>query len=157
MKDICVRAVVTVLLSVTGVLVTATPSGASVEALAVAPRYDERILYWTNVARANHGLRPLRLVSCLDGYAERWTRHMAAEDDYRHQPLRPLLIGCDKTLVGENIAWSIDMTARQVVRMWMRSPGHRAHILSRSFRTIGIAAWTSSDTGRRYTTQDFAN
>jgi uncharacterized protein YkwD len=154
-KSFCLRAVLTVLLGFTGVAVVATPSAASVEAIAVAPSFDQRILYWTNTARLNHGLPPLRLGSCLDGYAERWTRHMAAQDDYRHQELRPMLIDCHKRTVGENIAWSRNMTARQVVRMWMNSPGHRTHILSRSFRTIGIAAWKSSDSGIVYVTQDF--
>ena len=42
--------------------------------------------------------------------------------------------------VGENIAWGTGglSTPRSIVRAWMHSPGHRANILNRSFRQIGI-------------------
>jgi uncharacterized protein YkwD len=42
--------------------------------------------------------------------------------------------------VGENIAWGTGglSTPRSIVRAWMHSPGHRANILQRSFRSIGI-------------------
>jgi len=42
--------------------------------------------------------------------------------------------------VGENIAWGTGglSTPRSIVRAWMHSPGHRANILQRSFRQIGI-------------------
>jgi uncharacterized protein YkwD len=42
--------------------------------------------------------------------------------------------------LGENIAWGTGSlgTPAQTVRAWMRSPGHRANILSRRFRDIGI-------------------
>ena len=42
--------------------------------------------------------------------------------------------------VGENIAWgSLDWaTPRAIMRSWMNSPPHRANILNRSFRDIGI-------------------
>jgi uncharacterized protein YkwD len=42
--------------------------------------------------------------------------------------------------VGENIAWGTGAlsTPRAIVRAWMNSPGHRANILQRNFRHIGI-------------------
>lgn len=133
------------------------PAGASdAEVYAVASSYDEKVLYWTNVARRNHGLRALRMGSCLDGYAERWTRRMAARDVFAHQELGPIMRDCRLSAAGENIAChSGGLTPRQVVRMWMDSPGHRANILNRRYRRIGIAAWRSADTGRIYVTQDF--
>lgn len=44
--------------------------------------------------------------------------------------------------IGENIAWASDggATPRDVVRMWMRSPGHRKNILRRSFKEQALAA-----------------
>ena len=41
---------------------------------------------------------------------------------------------------GENIAWGLrnDGTPRNIVQAWMRSPGHRANILNRTFRDIGV-------------------
>ncbi|HSK15647.1 MAG TPA: CAP domain-containing protein [Gaiellaceae bacterium] len=42
---------------------------------------------------------------------------------------------------GENVAWGAPgLSARQTVRSWMRSPGHRANLLNRSWRRIGVAA-----------------
>jgi uncharacterized protein YkwD len=42
--------------------------------------------------------------------------------------------------LGENIAWGTGplATAAAIQRAWMRSPGHRANILRRQFREIGI-------------------
>jgi uncharacterized protein YkwD len=42
--------------------------------------------------------------------------------------------------VGENLAWGSrsQSAPRVITRMWMNSPGHRANILSASFREIGI-------------------
>jgi len=42
--------------------------------------------------------------------------------------------------VGENLAWGSGNlgTPRQIVRAWMRSPGHRANMLNRRFREMGI-------------------
>ena len=42
--------------------------------------------------------------------------------------------------LGENIAWGTGglATAAEIHRAWMRSPGHKANILRRQFREIGI-------------------
>lgn len=42
--------------------------------------------------------------------------------------------------VGENLAWGSGTFARpaDIVQAWMESPGHRANILNREFREIGI-------------------
>jgi uncharacterized protein YkwD len=61
--------------------------------------------------------------------------------------------------VGENIAWGSGRlsTPRAIARAWMNSPGHRANILSRSFRSIGIgiASGTPSGGGGATYTTDF--
>jgi len=46
-----------------------------------------------------------------------------------------------RAAVGENLAWGTGelATPRAIVRGWMNSPGHRANILHRVFREIGIA------------------
>ncbi len=45
-----------------------------------------------------------------------------------------------RTLLGENLAYGGRelATPRQIVRSWMRSPGHRANILQPRFREVGI-------------------
>jgi uncharacterized protein YkwD len=43
--------------------------------------------------------------------------------------------------VGENILWgSPDIAANEAVREWMLSPPHRANLLSREWREIGLGA-----------------
>jgi uncharacterized protein YkwD len=54
--------------------------------------------------------------------------------------------------LGENIAWGTGdlATAAEIHRAWMRSPGHKANILRRAFREIGIGISIGApvDTGR---------
>jgi uncharacterized protein YkwD len=43
--------------------------------------------------------------------------------------------------VGENLLWSSpDVGAARAVQMWMNSPEHRANLLARSWRDVGLAA-----------------
>ncbi len=46
--------------------------------------------------------------------------------------------------LGENLAWGAGAraTPSEIVRSWMRSPGHRRNILDRKFRDIGIGVAT---------------
>ena len=50
---------------------------------------------------------------------------------------------------GENLFWSSPApTAAEVVEAWMDSPGHRANLLNRSWRAIGVGAvWTDAPSG----------
>lgn len=66
--------------------------------------------------------------------------------------------------IGENIAWGSGTlsTPAQIVRVWMHSPGHRANILNRRFRStgMGVVAGVPVETLRYQPggiyTQDFA-
>jgi uncharacterized protein YkwD len=44
--------------------------------------------------------------------------------------------------VGENIFWRSParIAAISIVRSWLASPGHRANVLSRSWRDVGVGA-----------------
>jgi uncharacterized protein YkwD len=115
--------------------------------------YESKILYWTNVHRRAHDVRPLRAGTCVDRYAESWGRHLASTSSFQHQSLTPILRGCSARTAGENIAWG-NVSARGTVARWMRSPGHRRNLLSRSFARLGVGA-AYSGSGRLYTVQDF--
>lgn len=53
--------------------------------------------------------------------------------------------------VGENIAWSSSRaTAAQVVRQWMGSRPHRANVLSRTWRELGLGAFRAPRAGRAF-------
>jgi uncharacterized protein YkwD len=67
------------------------------------------------------------------------------------------LDGASSWAVGENIAWGSGRlsTPRSIASAWMHSPGHRANILGRTFRAIGIGianGTPSGDGGATYTT-----
>ncbi len=55
--------------------------------------------------------------------------------------------------LGENLAWAPESVAtpREMVRMWMESPGHRRNILHRKFREQAVSAVLSDgDVGGDY-------
>ena len=99
-----------------------------------------------NRERRAHHLRALRENSKLDLASVRHAKDMARNDYFAHGNVvgriraTHYLDGARSWYVGENIAWgSFDFaTPRSIVRMWMNSPPHRANILNRRFRDIGI-------------------
>lgn len=115
--------------------------------------FESKVLYWTNVKRRAHGLRPLRAGSCVEGYAASWVWHLAVTSSFYHQRLGPILAGCAARRTGENIAWG-NVSARTTVARWMRSPLHRKNLLNGSFTRLGVGAAYASG-GRLYTVQDF--
>lgn len=65
------------------------------------------------------------------------------------------------TSLGENIAWGSAgiATPREIVNMWMDSPGHRSNILNRPFRHSGltIVRWEGTVEGQTSAAPDAAN
>jgi uncharacterized protein YkwD len=121
-----------------------------------------------NVERSRHNLRPLRLNRKLSAAARRHSRAMARRHFFSHTSLggasfvdrirrTGYLSGAHSWSVGENIAYGSGRlsTPRSIDRAWMNSPGHRANILSRSYRAIGIGIAVGtpfSGRGGTYTT-----
>jgi uncharacterized protein YkwD len=96
--------------------------------------------------RTAHGLRPLRDNAALDRSAARHSADMVAHGYFSHDDLSGRIVRSGYRAhrrlcaVGENIAAATGRFASPaaIVGMWMRSPGHRANILARSFRDSGI-------------------
>ena len=104
-----------------------------------------------NGERAERGLRPLRVNRRLSRAARVHARDMVRRDYFAHDSLSGdsfvdrirragYLRGPRAWVVGENLAWGSGnrSTPASIVRAWMNSPGHRANILQRRFREIGI-------------------
>jgi uncharacterized protein YkwD len=145
-------------LAVLAVMLVAAPSASAVCASAsatpasVAKRTVIRATLCTlNAERARHGLPRLKLNKKLSAAARRHARDMVLRDYFGHDSLgggsfvdrirrTGYLRGAGTWSVGENLAWgSHDRAApRAITEMWMDSPGHRANILSASFREVGI-------------------
>lgn len=106
--------------------------------------YESAVQSHINRRRAARGLPRLRLVSCADGTAESWSRHLASTGAFYHQSMDRVLDRCDARYAGETLGRGT-MTPRRLVRLWMRSSGHRAILLSRQSRRIGVGATTDAN------------
>src|SRR5690242_5890336 len=99
-----------------------------------------------NDIRREHGLHPFHLNRRLSLASQRHTNSMTAHQYFAHGDFvgrirnARYLTGARGWTVGENIAWgSFDWaTPASIVDTWMHSPPHRANILNRTFREIGI-------------------
>ncbi len=130
------------------------------------------VLCLHNAERARHGLPRLSESPRLRRAAKRHSSHMVDARFFDHtSPSGTTMLdrirrtgytsGARGWSLGENIAWGSGRlaTASQIQRAWMKSPGHRANILQRSFRQIGIGIETglpvrlsASQSGATYTT-----
>ncbi|MCW2571061.1 MAG: hypothetical protein JWO88_1119 [Frankiales bacterium] len=138
---------------VTGSLPSASASGtAAPTGSAASVAYVNRVVVLVNARRATAGLRPLIVSPCATRYAAPWSAHMAATSILVHQSLAPIL-RCPARAAGENIAYG-NVSADQMMTMWMNSPGHRANILNPRFTRIGVGAVRTAS-GRWWATQDF--
>lgn len=120
--------------------------------------FDQRLLTDMNRARASRGMRRLALVAGTTDVAHRWSCHMARYRLLVHDAdLRRALEthgSVDWTAYGENIARQADgYGADHLFRRYMSDPGHKANILNRSYRYVGV--WSKRSAGRRWNTTDF--
>jgi uncharacterized protein YkwD len=113
-----------------------------------------------NAERRAAGLRPLRLDSKLNRAASGHAHDMVAKQYFDHDSQsgagfddRIKRTGWTKSrrsyTMGENIGWGGGelSTPRAMVRGWMNSSGHKANILAREFRYIGIGIADGAPTG----------
>jgi uncharacterized protein YkwD len=109
------------------------------------------VLCLHNEDRARHGLPSLRPDARLQLAADGHSRHMVEAGFFDHtnpqgrtmtERIRATgyLRGRRAWTVGENIGWATGVlaTPRAIQAAWMRSAGHRANILRRDFREVGI-------------------
>jgi len=139
-RKILTTALVT-LVTATG-LVAVAPSSASARTVFPAYSanvYEQQVQYYVNVQRRAHHLAPLSMATCTDAVAERWSAYLAAHDAFFHQSMTRLLNTCDAYYAGETLGRGA-ITPQTLVSMWMHSPPHRAVLMSRSPRRIGIGA-----------------
>ena len=97
----------------------------------------------TNAERARYGLPALQLDPNLTKTARQHTWWMTRNRSMQH----------GNYPVAENIAMG-QRSSGEVVRCWMNSSGHRANILNRGHRRIGVAAYTTPG-GATYWCQQF--
>ena len=122
------------------VIATAAPASASEPVL----DYVSSAIQSTNAERAKHDVHKLGPDECLQDMALAQAQRMARQQQMFHQDLHKVQKRCGVGLAGENVAYGY-RTGPSVVKAWMASPGHRANILKRGYRLIGVGAVMKDD------------
>lgn len=135
------------------------------------PRLDGReraIVRAINRQRAKHGLSNLKSSRRLARAADYHSWEMLDADYFAHESRDGGSFAdrvrryADHRAIGETLAMLGGCgrkAARKVVRMWMNSPGHRAILLSSSFRRVGLGKRSGELDGSRacVVTADFGS
>jgi uncharacterized protein YkwD len=139
-----------------------------IEERPVIPRPDPLVLEVSTVeavnqARAEHGLEPLTVNPVLVQTARDHSRDMARRGYFDHRSPagddvqdRVLKSKIDYSRIGENLHMNrgSEDPVRTAVESWLKSLGHREHLLSPEFRETGIGV-AIDDEGAIYFTQLF--
>lgn len=122
--------------------------------------YEREVVELVNKERAKNGVAPLKLNEDLCEVARTRCKDMIEYDYFSHtSPVNGSFsnfiidAGIRFSTAGENIAAG-QRTPEEVVSDWMTSDGHRANILSPSYKEIGVG-FASGGYYRYYWTQLF--
>lgn len=107
-----------------------------------------------NRQRAKRGIDSLVLDDSLCEYAQAHSEKMADRGLLVHSSMSNLAVRAGNGNVGENVAWGQN-SEEEVCDSWMRSPGHKANILSKRFRRVGFGV-KEDERGRKYWCAVFA-
>lgn len=147
-----------IIVSVSLTLVGATNTCAQNAASGNLAQRKEEILKYVNLHRTGMGLKPLTANEIITQAAEKHSKNMAAKViPFSHDGFDERMARLAKQLKqvygwSENVAYS-QKPAKDVVTMWLNSPGHKRNIEGNYNLTgIGIAR---SATGELYYTQIF--
>ena len=146
----------------------ATPLTGTAAAKASLDGKERAIVRAINRQRSKHGLSKLRASRRLARAADYHSWEMLDANYFAHESRnggpfdQRVRRFADHRAVGETLAMLGGCgrgAAGQVVRMWMNSPGHRAILLSSSYRRVGIGKRAGSLGGRRacVVTADFGS
>jgi uncharacterized protein YkwD len=113
---------------------------------------EERTLVLHNETRADHGLEPLCINPVLTRAARSHSREMVEKDYFSHYSddgegvgARLRRFGYDWSVCGENLAGGYGNPGEpdSIFELWTNSSHHRANILDRRFRQVGVGTYTS--------------
>lgn len=126
------------------------PAGATglpTATVTAVPELSRALVTAVNAARTARGLAPLSVSAGLTAAARAHAKEMIERGYFGHDAF-PARIrryyppgAARRWAAGENLAWGRGaLTPAAVVRMWLQSPAHRALLLSRVWREVGVAA-----------------
>ena len=129
-------------------------------------KFAKQVLKLTNDFRKENGLKPLKWDPELAQAAQDHSENMGKQDFFDHtgkdgsKPWdRTAAAGDDNNRIGENIAAG-QRTPEDVVKGWIKSPGHRRNMLDPNYQYLGVGFHEQNpDKGSKnyqyYWTQDF--
>lgn len=139
---------------------TATPTAAPTAATSSESAMEQEVLALVNEVRAENGLSALTWAEDIAEIARAHSADMINRSFFSHtnpdgeSPFDRLKSnGISYNAAAENIAYG-QRTAEAVMESWMNSSGHRANILNKNVKEIGIGAVKNSQ-GTVYWTQMF--
>ncbi|MET9627438.1 CAP domain-containing protein [Lentzea sp. NPDC006480] len=134
------------------------PKAATVHSKSYQSSKEDSVTWLVNEVRKTAGLAPLRTDEHLRTAARRHSADMAKWGYCAHEspdevtPEQRMRAAGHTRPGGENVARG-QRSPHAVMDAWMKSPGHRANILSPDFRTIGVGVDLS--TSGPHWTQNF--
>lgn len=113
----------------------------------------EQIVAAVNAERRKAGVAPVKANADLDESAQKHAEDMLARNFFAHESPsgttvreRARSAGYRWRTIGENIAEG-QLSVREVMDTWMRSPGHRRNILDKDFKELGVGLAMGSGGG----------
>jgi uncharacterized protein YkwD len=124
--------------------------------------FDSSLLDQANLARSSVGRSHYTMNHKLWKVAHKWAEHLAATGTLAHDPklTKNVTKACPQwTDTGENVGMVYGETADQLFQAYMADPPHRANILNKSYRQVGIATVKVERNGesQEWDVMDFAN
>ena len=143
-------------------LLLAAPAASAPAAVRVSP-VEKAFVRAVNRVRAARRLAPVRLDPRLERAARAHTAEMLAQRFFAHGAVVRRLesFGVAGPRIGETLGWHTPSAdaVRVVIRLWLRSPEHRAVLLRRGFVRVGVGTDVGEFEGYSNTlvvTADFA-
>lgn len=109
----------------------------------------------TNAERVKYGFSPLGENEELNASAQAKAKDMLENQYFAHKSPNGLGVsdlakaaGYDYIVIGENLALGNFEGDSSLVKAWMDSPGHRANILNKDYKDIGVAVIYGSYEGK---------
>jgi uncharacterized protein YkwD len=124
--------------------------------------YDAHLLKHSNHARTSNHTSDYTMNHKLWKVAHAWAKHLAATGVLEHNPSLAARVGkiCPNwTAIGENVGVVYGNSANTLFQAYMHSPEHRANILDKSYRQVGIATVKTTVNGQvqQWDVMDFGN
>jgi uncharacterized repeat protein (TIGR02543 family) len=112
-----------------------------------------KVMKMVNEERAKNGVAPLKASAALTEAAKVRAKEITILFEHTRPDGTPCFTASD-LMRGENIAYGTwKLNAKEVMEMWMDSPGHKENILRPQFKTIGVAVYYKK--GGAYWVQSF--